>query len=541
MNDNEKLMLEFKKNILNWYPFEESDVVLEVGYNGITEVFTEKCKEVVLIEPNLEEEAALEVPNLSIIKQNLQLANISQKFDYIILIGIIGRMEELYGERIELADLIRFLEQYLEKDGKFLIAVDNKFGLRYFSGNPDNILNEKFKSLIGYHDEKEPIETFTKKSLEKKLNNIFYYTNFYYPLPDYKFPNVVFSDDYYPKYDTIDKYMPYYTDKSTIIMNEIDVFKEILKDNEEMFTFFANSFLVEVSRKKTPIKYRYISFNNFRKPKYRLITKISDKFVEKQVMNSLSNEHYNNIKKNVETLKSENINVLEYEKDGKIQSTYINQEHMLSNVITNLLEKEETAQVEEILNKYIELINRDCYTEENYENTVFERYDVDIPDKEMLKELHFKQNGMWDMTFNNCFYMNDEFYFFDQEWNEENMPSEYILYHSIAYTISLRRFINIDDWLEKYGLTKYLDIFKELDDKIQAKIRDEKIWAIYKQDKFVDIDATKQEVENLNIRNKSGQDAIDNLKTEYDNYRAKIENSKSYRLYRTAKKIIKRK
>ena len=282
MNDNEKLMLEFKKNILNWYPFEESDVVLEVGYNGITEVFTEKCKEVVLIEPNLEEE----------------VANISQKFDYIILIGIIGRMEELYGERIELADLIRFLEQYLKKDGKFLIAVDNKFGLRYFSGNPDNILNEKFKSLIGYHDEKEPIETFTKKSLEKKLNNIFYYTNFYYPLPDYKIPNVIFSEDSLPSYTTINKYMPYDEKASGTIFNEIDVFREILKDNPEMFTFFANSFLIEASKTKYPIKYKYISFNNLRKSKYRLMTKIADGYVEKQMVHQDSAEHYDQIKKN---------------------------------------------------------------------------------------------------------------------------------------------------------------------------------------------------------------------------------------------------
>ena len=541
MNDDEKIVSELKKNILNWYPFEKSDEILEIGYNEITEVFTEKCKEVVLVEPNLEEENVLNEPNLNIIKQNLKSAQISKKFDYIILIGVIGRIEALYGERIELVDLIRFLEQYLKKEGKFLIAVDNKFGLRYFSGNPDNILNEKFKSLIGYHDEKEPIETFTKKSLEKKLNNIFYCTNFYYPLPDYKYPNVIFSDDYYPQYDTIDKYMPYCTDKSTLIMNEIDVFREILKDNEEMFTFFANSFLVEAGRKKTPIKYKYVSFNNFRKPEYRLITKIADKYVEKQAMNSSANEHYSSIKKNIEILKNENINILECDKDGKIQSTYINQEHMLSNVITNLLEENKIAQVEEILNKYIEIINRDCHAEEDYENSVFGKYNIDIPDKAILKELNFRKNGMWDMTFNNCFYVNDEFYFFDQEWNEENLPSEYILYHSIVYTISLRRFININDWLDKYGLTKYLDVFKELDDKIQESIRDERIWTIYKQNSFIDIDATKQEIENLNIRNKAIQEAFDNLKAEYDEYRAKIEGSKSYKLYRTAKKIIKRK
>ena len=36
-----------------------------------------------------------------------------------------------------------------------------------------------------------------------------------------------------------------------------------------------------------------------------------------------------------------------------------------------------------------------------------------------------------------CWYIgNNQFYFFDQEWNEPNLPVEYILYRAILYTIS---------------------------------------------------------------------------------------------------------
>ena len=54
-------------------------------------------------------------------------------------------------------------------------------------------------------------------------------------------PNVIFTDEQLPKYNSIDKYNPYYTDKSDILMNEIDVFREILKTDENMFTFFVSS------------------------------------------------------------------------------------------------------------------------------------------------------------------------------------------------------------------------------------------------------------------------------------------------------------
>jgi len=516
-------MEEFRENILNWYQFKNTDDVLEIGDSGITKMLIRKCNKVMTV------------------KKDIKTTEISRKFDYIIMIGIIGNIEEIFGERVKLSELVVFLEKYLKENGKFLIAVDNKFGLRYFAGNPENILNSRYKSLIGYSNEEEKIETFTKKSLKSKLENIGYHTNFYYPLPDYKLPNVIFSDKSLPKYNTIDKYVPYCKDGVKTVINEIDVFREILKEDENQFEFFANSFLVEASKVKTPIKYKYISFNNMRKPRYRLITKIADEYVEKETVNSDSEEHYNQIKNNIEILKNDKIKLLDDAVDGIIRSKYIEQKYMLSNVITELLEKNETKQVEKILKKYIDILNKNSYIEEDYEKTVFKRYGIKLENPELLKELHFKENGFWDMTFKNCFYVDDELYFFDQEWNEKFLPAEYILYHSIVYTISLRRFINVDDWLEKYDLIKYLKIFKELDDKLQEDVRDSKVWDFFHQNKYVDIDATIQELENMKIREKSQQEAYDNLKAEYDSYKKKVQNTKPYKIYKAVKNITKRK
>ena len=135
------------------------------------------------------------------------------------------------------------------------------------------------------------------------------------------------------------------------------------------------------------------------------------------------------------------------------------------------------------------------------------------------------------MTFKNCFYIDNEFYFFDQEWAEENLPTEYILYRSIIYTISLRRFINIEDWLKKYNLKKYEELFKKLDDKLQEKIRDNFIWEFYSKNKDFDIDGTKQELINMEIRNMAQKQEIENLnirsnaqKAEADNLKEQIRN-----------------
>ena len=210
------------QNILNWYPFEKEDIILEIGgdLGELTQVFIENCKEVVTIEPNLIKAKAIgkryeKSKNLEVIVGNFKNIKLDKKFKFITLIGIIDKIKEIMDQSdVKLTDLVKTLEPYLLENGKFLIAVDNKFGLRYFSGDPENILNKKFVSLNGYNNESEKTETFTKARLEKNFKEMGYNINFYYPLPDYKLPNVIFSDKQLPKYNNIDKYIPYHTEKS---------------------------------------------------------------------------------------------------------------------------------------------------------------------------------------------------------------------------------------------------------------------------------------------------------------------------------------
>ena len=532
-------------NILNWYPFQKKQDILEIGGNSgvLSNLFSERCNKVTTIEPNKENlEKISKKENIEVIQTTLNNLKLSNKYDIITLIGTTERIKEVIGENLSLAEIIKILEKYLKPNGKILIATDNKFGLKFFAGNPEKILNKKFESLIGYNNETEKIETFTKSRLERILKELGYNTRFYYPLPDYKLPNVIFSDDQLPKYNSVDKYNPYYTEKSDIIINEIDVFREILKNDENMFTFFANSFLVEGECNK---EYKYISFNNLRKEKYQLITKIADTYVEKQIANENSKQHYENIKNNMKILEANGIDVLDYVENEKIKSRYIEQKYLLNNVLTEKLENHNQEEFENILNQYIDIINKNSYKETDYNKTVFAKYNVDIENKQIIEKLHFLKNGLWDMTFKNCFLLDDKFLFFDQEWNEENLPAEYIVYRAILYTISLRRFIKIDDLLEKYNLTQYVELFTKLDEKLQEEIRDDDTWRFYGQDHRFNIDDTKQEIINLNIRASSQVASMKNLQEENEKLRKENANLQeslnktfSYRLKNSLKNML---
>lgn len=512
------------QNLLNWYPFSKEDSVLEIGgdLGQLTGLFSKKCKDVTTIEPQWECAEAIrkrykDRENIDLIAGKLEDISLNKKYDIITVIGNINRIEEIIGKQLDLENTIRYLEKYLNENGKMLIAVDNKFGLRYWAGNPENMLNKKFISLIGYHSEPISYETFTKKSLEEILQKMEYNFNFYYPLPDYKMPNVIFTDEGLPKYNSIDKYNPYTAKNSDLIMNEIDVFREILTTNPEMFTFFTNSFLIEISKEKRELPYNYISFNNMRKEKYRLITKIGKDYVEKEAVTEEANQHIEQISKNIEYLKENQIKTLDETEENKIKSKYIEQKYLLNEVLTENLRQGKKDEFDKLVQKYIDLFLSQSYKTNNYDETIFKKYNIEIEDKELIKSMNFLKNGLWDMTFKNCFYIDDQFYFFDQEWNDENIPLEFILYRSILYTISLRRYINIDELMEQYGLTQYREIFEKLDNVLQEEIRDDKIWKFYSQNKYFDIDGTKQELINLSQRDHAKELAIENLQKD-NNY-----------------------
>lgn len=468
---NKEREIKQSPNILNWYPFSENQKILVIEEVG-----------------------------------DFKNVETTEKYDIIILIGISPKQK--------LAQILTEAEQILEPEGKFLIAVDNKFGIRFFAGDPENILNKKFESLIGYNNEIEKIETYTKTSLETTLKNLGYKTKFYYPLPDYRLPNVIFSDKQLPEYNSVDKYNPYHTEKSDILINEIDVLREILKTDKKMFTFFANSYLVEATKGNCDETYKYISFNNLRKEEYQLITKIADEYVEKQVVNEKANKHYQNIKDNIKILQDAGVETVDYIQEGKIRSKYIEQKYLLNNVLTEKLEQGKNEEFYDILDRYMQIININTYKENDYGKTVFGKYEINIENKEIIENLNFMKNGLWDMTFKNCFLLDDKFLFFDQEWNETNLPVEFILYRSIFYTISLRRFIHIDKLFEKYNLTPYLELFRQLDNKLQEKIRDDKTWEFYSRNFKFNIDETKQEIINLNIRSDAQNAANENLRNE---------------------------
>ena len=249
-----------RKNIVNWYPFKEGSEVLEIGagMGAITSVLCDKAEKVTSVELSKQRASAIQArcknkENLEIIVGNFNDIKFDKKFDYITLIGVLEYAPLYTGTNNPFHDFLMQIKSLLKEDGKLLIAIENQFGMKYFSGATEDHTGKVYDGITGYEN-KKGIRTFGKNEIEEILKKSgFEYTNFYYPMPDYKLPNIIFSEEYKPNEETIQKYTPYVSEENTsVAYDEKKAYNDVIKN--DIFGFFANSFFIEAGRKASETK-----------------------------------------------------------------------------------------------------------------------------------------------------------------------------------------------------------------------------------------------------------------------------------------------
>ncbi len=240
-----------RKNLLDWYDFDKDKTLLEIGggCGAFSGMFAKKLKKVSVVELSKRRAEIIynrhkEHENLEIFAGNLNDINFEDKFDYVTLIGVLEYAGKFTEGNNPFKTFLQNAKSYLKPNGKLLIAIENKFGLKYFAGAREDHTARFFDSIENYPNDKS-VQTFGKDELNELIKSVgFKSTKFYYPMPDYKLPKAIFSEDYLPKVnDLFDIYSPNYDQDRYALFNEREAFKNIIKNNQ--FEFFANSFLVE--------------------------------------------------------------------------------------------------------------------------------------------------------------------------------------------------------------------------------------------------------------------------------------------------------
>lgn len=329
------------------------------------------------------------------------------KYDYIYLNGTIENANNIMQSENKELDFIKYFKELLKENGKLFIAVDNKFGVKYFAGNKSEHCNNIYDSLKNKFNNGK---IFSKSELDKLIDESgFKYKKYYYPLPNYEIPNVIFTDEFLPtkNYSKIN-YNVIYNENSLVVQDEINLLKIFIEQNK--FVEFTNSYIIELSNEKIQEEVKYYSFNNMRKDKYSLILKMKNDYIEKYPRTQEALEHIKKINDNSKVLKKLGFTIAEVDEEEKVKSKFINLE---------LLDKQI---IEQIYNGNLQNLYEII---ENWYRYIYQRLEVN--------EQGITKYGFIDLVFENTFYDKEknEYVFFDQEWYKENVKVKFILYRAI--------------------------------------------------------------------------------------------------------------
>jgi len=245
-----------RENILAWYPFQKGASVLEIGAGcgAVTGALLDRVDTVTAIE--LSKRRSLinatrhqSSSNLEIIVGNFNIIekDLEKKYDYITLIGVFEYAEMYMECDSPYITFLNKINSHLKEGGRILIAIENRMGLKYFAGCREDHVGKYFEGIEGYSDTKG-VKTFTKQELEMLFSQAGYIKyQFYYPYPDYKFPTIVYSDEFLPKRGELYNNIRNFDNDRWVLFDETKTFDGII--SSELFPVFSNSFFIELEKR----------------------------------------------------------------------------------------------------------------------------------------------------------------------------------------------------------------------------------------------------------------------------------------------------
>ena len=428
-----------RENILNWYNFKEGSSVLEIGagLGAITGVLCRKCSKVTAVElskrrATINYERHKDEDNLTIMVGNLNDMTFDEKYDYVILNGVFEyAMSFTEGDR-PYHTFFNKVVSFLKPLGKVIIAIENRLGLKYFAGAPEDHTDAYMLGLNEYADNNS-VRTFSKAELTDILTDCgFTHNRFFYPYPDYKFPRVIFTDETINNmgygYDYQD-----YTGKRILLFNESAVAKSLAR--EGVAASFSNSFLVEASKVEDEGRENviYAKISSDRKKEYRIITAIEEKegkrIVRKSPVCKEAEQHIEALADNTKNCVGKNFRyVLSSYNNNTVMYDYIDKETVAVE-IERLIKSEDVNGIIRLIDEIYNKVFKAESTMGSFKSMEFLKVFGEMPDDE---EVLCMKPANVDMIFDNMFRVDGKISVIDAEWIMDfNIPMDFIIFRSI--------------------------------------------------------------------------------------------------------------
>ena len=478
-------------NIVRGMDIGKEDKVLEIGSGcgAITGELAKRAKTVTCVE--LSKRRSLinanqnkECDNVEILVGNFQAIepHLEEQYDVITLNGVFEYANLYIEGENSFHEFLNRIAAHLTPGGRLIVAIENKFGLKYWAGCQEDHIGGYFSGLEGYEKEDNGIRTFSKKELEEIFREVgFVHQEFYYPYPDYKFPMAIYTDEYLPKPGELTINMQNFDRDRLSLFQEEKVYNEIIR--EDMYPFFANSYLVVLSKEKIEHKEKTIftKFSNERDTKFAIKTEIDKdqkvgKVVKKVPVHHDAGQHVSNMllwQEQLEAVyKDTNLSPCPCKKDGEGVSFDFADGVSLEEVLDNYLDEKKYEDLFQTIETYFQM----CKKAATEDFVITEEFVQMFGDIQLPSGLKCCSLNNVDMVFGNIILKDKDWTILDYEWCFPfPIPVDFILYRELHYYVYLqtkRRGLLDKDIFGLLGDSKDLiPVFEEMEKQFQKYIQ----------------------------------------------------------------------
>ncbi len=471
-----------RENIVDWLPIKKTDKVLEVGSGcgAITGALAGKAASVTCVDLSKKRSTINAYKNANCDNVTIHVGNfkdiepdLDTDFDYVCLIGVFEYGQGYMGSDKPYHDFLNILKKHVKRNGRLVIAIENKFGLKYFAGCKEDHVASYFAGIENYA-EGGGVRTFTRKGLERIMKDcgVEEY-HFYYPYPDYKFPTTIFSDKRLPKKGELSNNLRNFDMDRMLLFDEKNAFDGIIED--DLFWLYSNSYMVVIGK---DVEQEYVRFSNDRAEAFNIKTVIEEadgkRVVRKYPMGKEGYAHILSMK----------------DAYDKLSEKYAGSKLKMNHCEIQYVEDVPTATFEYVEGVMLSELLDACLEKEDYEGfaTLFGEYFERVSYNETAKVTDY------DLVFSNILVNGDEWIVIDYEWTfDKEYPAKALAFRAL-YCYLLE-----SESRNKFDMSEMLKILN-ITEQEGEDLREEE--AIFQKQ------VTKKRLSMAEIRNKIGRKIV---------------------------------
>lgn len=408
-----------RENIVEWLPIGRAMKVLEIGSGcgAITGALARKAGEVTCVDLSKKRSLInayrhMDADNVTIHVGNFQDVepDLACDYDYICLIGVFEYAQAYIDSETPYEDFLSIINKHLKPGGHIAIAIENKFGLKYWAGCREDHLGTYFAGIEDY-PEGGVVRTFTGDGLLAIAKRCgFTETQMYYPYPDYKFMTTLYSDKRLPKCGELSDNDRNFDRDRLRLFDEKRVFDSVIREGQ--FPLFSNSYFLLLGPSLSEV---YVKYSNDRKEAFQIKTlQRSTGFgpvIEKHPLCKEAEKHIESTAAACEKLAERYRGSLLAVNETKLERTaegtpYIRIKYLkgktLEEILDERLEKKDTEGFQNLFDEYMRRIS------------VGE--EMEIADYDMIFA-----NIIVEQDDNGCYKLDNEWHLIDCEWTFEKV------------------------------------------------------------------------------------------------------------------------